>query len=300
MMITMSVFTLARHLFLPHHTNNHRPKVLHIDALFFYILAFVVFQAGLKTFPAQMPNVLGYATDIHVEKLLAAVNAKRQAAGLGLLRFDTQLSEAAARKAADMFAKNYWSHNSPVGSTPWEFITQSGYAYTVAGENLAKNFSDSQGVVDAWMGSPTHRDNILKASYRDVGFAVVNGTLNGEETTLVVQMFGSRATPVAQLPQAPTVVTQQAAQTEAGQAASPRAVASAYSGVSIKPLIDIGRLNRTVVYGFIGILLGVLAVDAWVTSRRRIVRVVGHNMAHILFFVALLIVASAIPRGSLV
>lgn len=300
MMVSMSVFTLARHLFLPHHTNNHRPKVLHIDALFFYILAFVVFQAGLKTLPAQMPNVLGYATDIHVEKLLAAVNDKRQAAGLGLLRLDPQLSEAAARKAADMFAKNYWSHNSPAGSTPWEFITQSGYAYTVAGENLAKNFSDSQGVVNAWMGSPTHRDNILKASYRDVGFAVVNGILNGEETTLVVQMFGSRAAPVAQLPQAPTVVTQQAARTEAEQKFMPSAVASAYSGVSIKPLIDIGRLNHSVVYGFIGILLGVLAVDAWITSRRRVVRVAGHNVAHILFFVALLIFASAIPRGSLV
>ncbi|MBI5619693.1 hypothetical protein HY950_01910 [Candidatus Gottesmanbacteria bacterium] len=295
----MSVFTLARHLFLPHHTNNHRPKVLHVDALGFYILAFVVFQVGLKTLPAQVPNVLGYATDIHVEKLLAAVNAKRQVAGLGPLSLDSQLSEAAARKAADMFAKNYWAHNSPVGATPWEFITQSGYTYTVAGENLAKNFSDSQGVVEAWMASPTHRDNMLKASYRDVGFAVVNGILNGEETTLVVQMFGSRAAPAVQVRKT-TEVSPQAAVAEATPPLSAvTAVASAYSGVSIKPLIDIGRLNHTVVYGFIGILLGVLVVDAWLTSRRRIVRVAGHNVAHILFFVALLIFASALPRGSL-
>ena len=298
-MVSMSVFTLARHLFLPHHTNNHRAKVLHVDALFVYILAFAVFQVGLKTLPAQVPNVLGYATDIHVEKLLAAVNAKRQAAGLGLLSLDSQLSEAAARKAADMFVKNYWSHNSPVGATPWEFITQSGYAYTLAGENLAKNFSDSRGVVDAWMASPTHRDNVLKASYHDVGFAVVNGILNGEETTLVVQMFGSRAAPAAQVRKT-TEVSPQAAVAEAIPPLSAvAAVASAYSGVSIKPLIDIGRLNHTVVYGFIGILLGVLVVDAWLTSRRRIVRVAGHNVAHILFFVALLIFASALPRGSL-
>lgn len=299
MMVTMSVFTLARHLFFPHHTNNHRPKVLHIDALFFYMVAFILFQFGIRTLPQQIPSVLGYATDIHAEKLLAAVNAKRQAAGLGLLSLDSQLSEAAARKAADMFAKNYWAHNNPVGASPWEFITQSGYTYTVAGENLAKNFSDSRGVVDAWMDSPTHRDNILKASYHDVGFAVVNGILNGEETTLVVQMFGSRAKATAQLPQAPTVVTQQAAQTEVVSKPLPSSVASAYSGVSIKPLIDIGRLNHTVVYLFIGILLGVLVVDAWLMSRRRIVRVAGHNIAHIAFFVVLLVFASAIPRGSL-
>ena len=112
-------------------------------------------------------------------------------------------------------------------------------------------------------------------------------------------MFGSRAAPAAQVRKT-TEVSPQAAVAEAIPPLSAvAAVASAYSGVSIKPLIDIGRLNHTVVYGFIGILLGVLVVDAWLTSRRRIVRVAGHNVAHILFFVALLIFASALPRGSL-
>ena len=295
MMDSMSALTLVLHLFVPHHTNNHRPKVLHIDALLVYIFLFGLFNIGIKSLHTQMPDILGYATDIHVEKLLAATNAKRQASGLTPLALDGQLSAAAARKAADMLGNNYWSHTSPKGATPWQFITESGYTYTVAGENLAKNFSDSQGVVEAWMASATHRDNILKSSYRDVGFAVVNGILNGEETTLVVQMFGSRTKPVSLAPQLPPVVTQVSAQTEA----RPAAVASAYSGVTIRPKVDITKLNHTVVTTFIGFLLVVLALDAWLVARRRIMRSSGHNIAHIAFFIAVLVIIGTVQRGSL-
>lgn len=294
----MTISSLAVHLFLPHHSNNHRAKVLHIDALFIYVLLFGLFYFGTNVLERRMPDVLGYATDIHVEKLIAATNAKRQAAGLAPLSLDTELSEAARKKAADMFAKNYWAHNSPTGRTPWEFVSGAGYSYAVAGENLAKNFSDSQSVVDAWMASPTHRENLMKASYRDIGFAVVNGILNGEETTLVVQMFGSRVRPVsARQPPQQVAVPPLAAVSD--QAAAVKAAASVYDRVTKKPKIDIGFLNRTIVYFFIGILLGVLGVDAWLTARRRIVRVAGHSIAHIAFFVALLIVAGSLQRGSL-
>lgn len=295
----MSLSSFVVHLFLPHHSNNHRAKVLHIDALCVYVLLFGLFHFGTSILGRRMPDVLGYATDIHVEKLVEATNAKRQAAGLTPLSLDSQLSEAAQRKAADMFRKNYWAHNSPTGETPWEFISGAGYTYTVAGENLAKNFSDSQSVVDAWMASPTHKENLMKASYRDIGFAVVNGILNGEETTLVVQMFGSRVRPVGLREQTlQTVVVPQLA-AASDQSPAVKAAASIYSSVTKKPHIDLGFLNRTVVYLFVGILLGVLGVDAWLTARRRIVRVSGHSMAHIAFFVALLILVGSMQRGSL-
>ncbi len=296
----MSALALALHLFIPHHTNNHRPKVLHIDALLAYVLLFGLFSIGVKSLHHRMPDVLGYATNIYANALVSATNAKREAAGLEPLTLDEQLSAAAARKAADMFAKNYWSHTSPTGATPWQFITESGYTYAVAGENLAKNFSDSQGVVEAWMNSPTHRDNILKASYRDVGFAVVNGILNGEETTLVVQIFGSRTKPVSQIRPVEPIVPQVAAQTGQVKPITPTSLGiSAYSGVSKTPKIDITKLNHTVVTAFVGLLLAVLALDAWIVSRKRIVRAAGHNIAHIFFFIAVLLIIGAVQRGSL-
>src|SRR3989304_3517962 len=147
------------HLCIPHTTNNHRSKILHLDALFTYVLIFAFFNFGVRTLHKTMPDVLGYATDIHVEQLLSGTNLKRQESGLSPLTMNAKLSQAAAGKAQDMFAKGYWAHNSPTGATPWSFISGAGYSYVVAGENLAKNFSNSQRVVDAWMASPTHREN---------------------------------------------------------------------------------------------------------------------------------------------
>jgi hypothetical protein len=315
------------HLFVPHHTNNHRSKVLHLDALFTYVLIFAIFNFGIRALHRTMPDVLGYATDIHVEQLLNGTNAKRQEAGLGGLSLNGQLSQAAAAKAQDMFAKGYWAHNSPTGSTPWDFISGSGYRYVVAGENLAKNFSTSQAVVDAWMASPTHRENIVKGSYKEVGFAIVNGTLNGEETTLVVQMFGTSAGAVASAPaptKAPVLVQQALATEEPALATTPKVtpaatpiptavptvvpaavptiaagLESAFLGVTKKPAINIPTLTRDIVFVFAGVLLAVLVIDAWVVSKKKIVRVAGHNIAHFFFLSAIVIIAASVGRGAL-
>lgn len=289
--------------------------MLHVDALLFYVLVFALFNLSFRLVHRKMPDVLGYATDIHVEQLLAATNSQRQAAGLGTLTLNAQLSQAAANKARDMFEKNYWAHNSPTGATPWNFITAAGYRYTVAGENLAKNFSTSQGVVDAWMASQTHRDNILKGSYREVGFAVVNGVLQGEETTLVVQMFGASrgSVAVAQAPAQPVVIPKQAFATEEAPKVATAPVEvnaplvqspqvsfnSMFLGVTKKPAIHIPTLTRDIVFVFAGVLLGVLLLDAWIVSKRKIVRVAGHNIAHFLFLSSIMILIGSISRGAL-
>ncbi len=328
----MTIIGVVVHLFVPHHSNNHRSKVLHVESLLVYVLVFAILNLGVRILHRTMPDVLGYATDIHVEQLLSETNGLRQGAGLAPLALNQQLSAAAAQKAQDMFAKGYWAHNSPSGATPWDFISQAGYKYTVAGENLAKNFSTSKGVIDAWMASPTHRDNILKPAYREVGFAVVNGILNGEETTLVVQMFGASSTPLAIAPPKPAVpvaVSQKAAVTEkplqptkapAREGATPlvtptaaplappvlaygksiEPISSAFLGVTKQPAINIPSLTRDIVFVFAGVILGVLALDAWIVSRRRVVRVAGHNIAHFLFLSAMVIAASMVGRGSLI
>lgn len=298
--------SLFTHLFLPHQSNNHRAKVLHINSLFVYFVLFILFRFGLQATHRMLPDVLGYATDIRVEALLDSTNQKRQGQGLGPLSLNSQLSAAAAQKAVDMFAKNYWAHTSPEGKTPWDFIVSSGYRYTVAGENLAKNFSTSENVVDAWMASPTHKENIMKASYRDVGFAVVNGVLNGEETTLVVQMFGaaSGAVAVASPPPQPVAIPEEASQVTEQVVPETEeivpAVASAFAGVSKKPIFNIPTVSRDVSYLFLAIIMTVLVVDAFLVSRKRIVRFTGHNIAHFVFFAAVTIALTLAERGSLV
>lgn len=313
----MSLVSSLRHFLVPHHTNNHRAKALHIDSLLTYILVFALLNLGLRAASRTIPDVLGYATDIHTEQLLSGTNAQRSSAGLPPLTLNSQLSAAAAAKATDMFAKNYWAHNSPSGATPWDFIVGSGYHYTVAGENLAKNFSTSQAVVDAWMASPTHRANVVKPNYKEVGFAVVNGVLNGEETTLVVQMFGAASGSIAQsAPTAapkPIVVPTSAAQDIAPVVPDeektlayyqpvpslPNAVVSGFGDVTRNPIFNIPTVSRDIVFAFLGIMMGILLVDAWVVGRRHVVRIAGHNIAHIFFLITLFIFVTNASRGRL-
>jgi len=303
------MYRFLRHFLLPHQTNNHRAKALHPDTLLVYVFLLALFNFGLRSFHQQFPSVLGYATDIRLTELLNLTNQKRASLGLSGLRLNAKLSEAAAHKAQDMFANNYWSHTSPQGKTPWTFVVSSGYEYTMAGENLAKNFSNSQGVVDAWMASPTHRDNIVKPGYKDIGFAIVNGVLNGEETTLVVQMFGAsnKEEPIAQKPvplsegvnietlgdQTPVV-----ALAETSSEASKNFIQSLTSVVQM-PIINIPTLTRDFVFIFLGFLIGILILDACVVFKRRIIRVAGHNLAHIMFLIAICFALMLVKRGVL-
>src|SRR5690348_5106477 len=112
-----------RHLFLPHHTNNHRAKILHTSSIFALSLLLFVANFFLTQFKNAYPNVLGSAINISVQDLLNLTNGERQKLGLAPLAYNDQLASAARAKAADMFADDYWAHISPkTGKTPWVFI----------------------------------------------------------------------------------------------------------------------------------------------------------------------------------
>jgi len=187
------------HHFIPHLKEDglhHRAKALNLSYLVSYLLILTLFGSGLYLIKLKAPQILGQVT-FSADQIIALTNGKRAQSGLGALSFNSQLSQAAVSKAQDMYAADYWAHNSPSGKTPWSFISASGYRYLYAGENLARDFSDAQSVVEAWMASPSHRSNILDDHFREIGVAVASGDLEGREVILVVQMFG---TPVSQIP----------------------------------------------------------------------------------------------------
>lgn len=142
-------------------------------------------------------NVLGYATDMTANGLLANTNVQREENKLPGLTLNAALSQAAQAKANDMISRNYWSHTTPDGKEPWIFIDQTGYQYQAAGENLAYGFTSSSGAVTGWMNSPGHRANILNGAYSEVGFGIANSPNYQHEgkQTIVVAMY---ATPAAQ------------------------------------------------------------------------------------------------------
>lgn len=138
-------------------------------------------------------EVLARVSTVDVTQLVAETNQERQSNDLVPLAVNPKLNEAAQLKAQDMFRYNYWAHTSPRGVEPWKWLGDVGYSYSIAGENLAKNYPTAVATVDAWMASPSHRENILNDRYTEVGFAVAEGTLEGRPTTLVVAFYGAPA-----------------------------------------------------------------------------------------------------------
>ena len=124
--------------------------------------------------------------------IIDLANKNREQAVVATLSENNQLAAAAELKAQDMLNSDYFDHYSPAGKAPWDFILAQKYDYSIAGENLAMDFDTSEGVTRAWMDSPTHAKNILNPLFTDIGVAVIDGKINGSETTLVVQMFGSK------------------------------------------------------------------------------------------------------------
>lgn len=101
-------------------------------------------------------------------------NEQRESNGLPALATNELLRQSACHKAADMVKHGYFAHVAPDGTEPWHYFREAGYEYQHAGENLARNFTDDAALVQAWMDSPTHRDNVL-GDFEEQGICSVEG-----------------------------------------------------------------------------------------------------------------------------
>ncbi|MCX6811291.1 MAG: CAP domain-containing protein [Candidatus Berkelbacteria bacterium] len=131
-----------------------------------------------------------YASDITRDGVVNLINTEREVRGINTLTFNSRLQTAAQWKADDMIQKDYWEHFHN-GKSPWDWIKEAGYDYIDAGENLAIDFTELEPMHQAWMNSPTHRDNIVNYKYKEVGVGIAKGDFEGHQTIIVVQMFGN-------------------------------------------------------------------------------------------------------------
>jgi uncharacterized protein YkwD len=118
-------------------------------------------------------------------EMLQMVNAERIANGLSPLEADPELTEVARRHSADMFARGYFSHNTPEGKSPFDRIRESEVRFRIAGENLA--LAPTLSIAHTGlMNSPGHRANILRSQFGRVGIGVLDG---GRRGLMVTQNF---------------------------------------------------------------------------------------------------------------
>lgn len=300
-----------RHLFLPHHTNNQRAKLLHQETMLVLVAVLFVGSLFVGSFKASHPQVLGVSVNMSIEDLLLLTNVQRQQNGLSVLQLNGQLNAAAAAKAQNMFAENYWAHNSPSGKTPWDFIHGAGYTYVYAGENLARGFTTAQDTINAWMASPDHRANVLSPNYTDVGFAVAQGSLTGEsDTVLVVEEFGSTSF-ARPKPQAVQAVTQENIPTPTlfptptpiipTTLVTPPVLGKqgfeSLTQLRQAPLINSAFWAKGLALTLLGLFILTFMLDFVIIGKRQMARIAGHNADHILFLIGILLIAYLIGQG---
>lgn len=168
--------------------------------IFCALVIFVLFLIYIF-FSWPKTRVLGLSTKLNGAEIIRLINLERAKKGLAAVTGNEKLNQAAQAKGESMFAQNYWAHVAPDGTQPWQFISESGYAYQSAGENLARDFSDEKKLMAGWLNSPTHKANILNGNFSETGVAILDGEIDGEPVLLVVNLFAQPRINDDELPQ---------------------------------------------------------------------------------------------------
>lgn len=142
------------------------------------------------------PNLIYPGQKINIPKIddvksqenevIRLVNVERAKYGLPALKANWQLSRVARYKSQDMVDKGYFSHTSPTYGSPFKMMESFGIRFSAAGENIAMGMRTPAEVMNAWMNSPGHRNNILNNSFNEIGVGLAKDSKGRQYWT---QMF---------------------------------------------------------------------------------------------------------------
>lgn len=108
-------------------------------------------------------------------RVLELTNNIRAEHNLAPLIWDDALAAIAKKHCEDMAERDYFSHDTPEGKSPFDRMKESGIRYVYAGENIAAGHYSPEEAVNSWMKSDGHRENILSPNYKSLGVSFARG-----------------------------------------------------------------------------------------------------------------------------
>src|SRR5947209_1356850 len=118
--------------------------------------------------------------------VVCLINQERAAHGLPGLRASRRLNRSAQGWTNAMVERNYFGHGSNFAAR----ISAVGFNWSMAGENIAAGFGTPRQLVDGWMSSTGHCENILNPAFREVGTGVSAGSLDGTSSGTWTEDYG--------------------------------------------------------------------------------------------------------------
>jgi len=140
----------------------------------------VTFGASALAVPIPLTPAAGIvhdvpdAEEVYAADVMSLVNQERAANGCPALTVNLAMTAAAYEHSKDMGVNGYFAHDTPAGVTPWTRMEDAGYQEPAA-ENIAEGYTSPREVVNGWMNSPGHRDNILNCTFKAAGVGYYDG-----------------------------------------------------------------------------------------------------------------------------
>lgn len=147
-------------------------------------------------FTLKTDNVSPPVSDF-VQQVLDLTNQFRSENGLPPLTLNSQLNAAAQEQSQDMAEQDFFNHIGLDGSTPATRAQDQGYSFSFIGENIAAGYQTPEEVVQGWIDSPGHRENLLNPNYAEIGigyFYLANDTGVENWNSYWTQVFGTSLT----------------------------------------------------------------------------------------------------------
>jgi uncharacterized protein YkwD len=91
------------------------------------------------------------------------------------VRLSGALAGVAFGHAADMARHNYFEHEDLAGRSPADRVRAVGYREKLVGENIAYGPESADEVVQGWLDSPGHCENIMDSRFAEMGIAYAAG-----------------------------------------------------------------------------------------------------------------------------
>ena len=107
------------------------------------------------------------------------------------LSLESHLTSAARTQARDMAKHNMLDHTGSDGSAPDQRVTRAGYKWRATGENIASGPTTPDEVMEGWLASPGHCENLMSPRFKEMGIAWVVDPKSASGVYWA-QVFGTR------------------------------------------------------------------------------------------------------------
>jgi hypothetical protein len=167
-------------------------------------LVLVIVLTRTMTEPGKKPQIVPTAPvaehagpPLTVRGIIFNTNkARQEIGGLPPLSENSLLNTIASERLKDMFEKQYFAHQSPTGEAVTDVAYRTGYHYKILAENIGMGLNSDEKMVQGWLQSPGHRENIVRPECAEIGVAVGRGLMKKQDVWLGVQVFGLQSPPV--------------------------------------------------------------------------------------------------------